>query len=452
MPGFDDAETELRATANKRSTVRRHPRIAWRDAEGDHTATLERSTLVGSAARADLVVNDTTVSRLHAELDPRADGLWVRDLGSRNGTYVEGVQVIGARVPDGGSIQIGDTVIRVEASVEGRVPLWPESRFGPMVGGSAPMRELFATLERVAQLDSTVLVTGETGTGKELVASAIHQASPRADKPFVVVDCAALPEQLLESELFGHARGAFTGATGARAGAIESADGGTVFLDEIGELPLGMQPKLLRALESRTIRRLGETGHRRIDVRFVSATNRDLRSMVNAGGFREDLYFRLAVLPVAVPPLRQRLDDVPLLLEHFNPDSPPEWRREILREVLDRPWLGNVRELRNFVERALAFGTKQAAAMSDLGAAPPVAPPSVAAPSVPPARLPAAVAPQASAFEASFEKPLREFKEELEREYLRRLLARHGGNVTAAAEAAGIDRTYVHRLVRKHEG
>ena len=432
MPrGFDEADTDLRAPTG-RSAMRRQPRIVWRDAAGDHAATIERLTLVGSAARADLVVDDTTVSRLHAELDPRPDGLWVRDLGSRNGTYVEGVQVGSARVPDGGAIQIGSTVIRVETTVEARVDLWPESRFGPLVGGSAPMRELFSTLERVAQLDSTVLVVGETGTGKELVANALHEASPRAEKPFVVVDCAALPEQLLESELFGHARGAFTGAASARAGAIESAAGGTVFLDEIGELPLQMQPKLLRALESRTVRRVGETAHRPVDVRFVSATNRDLRSMVNAGAFREDLYFRLAVLPIAVPPLRQRMDDVPLLIEHFQPDSPPEWKREILREALDRPWLGNVRELRNFVERAVAFGTKQAAAMSDAGGSP--SPASVPPPSMPP---------------AAFEKPLREFKEELEREYVRRLLARHGGNVTAAAQAAGIDRTYVYRLVRK---
>jgi DNA-binding NtrC family response regulator len=300
------------------------------------------------------------------------------------------------------------------------------------------MRELFATLQRLAQLDSTIVIQGETGTGKELVARALHEASPRARKPFVVVDCGALPEQLLESELFGHVRGAFTGATTTRAGAIESASGGTVFLDEIGELPLAMQPKLLRALESRTVRRLGESTHRPVDVRFLSATHRDLRSMVNAGAFREDLYFRLAVLPVAVPPLRQRLDDLPLLVDSFRPGANAEWKRDLLREALDRPWLGNVRELRNFVERAVAFGARQAAALSDAGAPAPTPAP------------PAAIT-TGGVLEGAFEKPYREFRDEAEREYLRRLIQRHGGNVTAAAQAAGIDRTYIHRLVRKHE-
>ena len=252
------------------------------------------------------MIEDATVSRLHAELDPRRDGLWVRDLGSRNGTFVNGVRVVSARVPDGGRVQLGAASITLLPSPTSvSVELWPDTRFGPLVGKSVAMRELFATLARVAAVDATVLVSGETGTGKELVAEAVHGASPRAGGPFVVVDCAALPDQLLQSELFGHARGAFTGAETARAGAIESANGGTVFLDEIGELPLAMQPALLRVLESRTVRRLGETAHRKVDVRFVSATHRDLRAMVTAGAFREDLYFRhRASLPLVVPPLR----------------------------------------------------------------------------------------------------------------------------------------------------
>ncbi|HEY4116274.1 MAG TPA: sigma 54-interacting transcriptional regulator, partial [Byssovorax sp.] len=350
-----DYETALHEMPGASAVTRARPAISIRDARGERAVTLDRLALVGSASGADLEIADATVSRLHAELEPRRDGLWVRDLGSRNGTFVNGVRVVSARVPEGGRVQLGAALITLLPSPTSvSVELWPDTRFGPLVGKSVAMRELFATLARVAAVDATVLVSGETGTGKELVAEAVHGASPRAGGPFVVVDCAALPDQLLQSELFGHARGAFTGAETARAGAIESASGGTVFLDEIGELPLAMQPALLRVLESRTVRRLGETAHRKVDVRFVSATHRDLRAMVAAGAFREDLYFRIAVLPLVVPPLRDRMDDVEPLLEHFLPRATDDARRELLAELLDRPWLGNVRELRNVVERASA--------------------------------------------------------------------------------------------------
>jgi transcriptional regulator with GAF, ATPase, and Fis domain len=346
-------------------------------------------------------------------------------------------------VPDGAKIQLGSTVIALDASpVTADVPLWPEPRFGALVGQSVVMRELFATLARVAATDATALIFGETGTGKERVAQAIHDASARASAPFVIVDCAALPEQLLQSELFGHAKGAFTGAAAARPGAIESADGGTVFLDEIGELPLAMQPALLRVLESRTVRRVGESAHRKVDVRFLSATHRDLRSMVAAGGFREDLYFRLAVLPVTVPPLRQRMDDIALLLEHFLPRTAPAERDALLPDLLDRPWLGNVRELRNFVERAATFGAQRALAMSE--------PTSTRAPLTLPPPEPADLGADREVL-AALEKPYREFRDDVERAYVERLLKRHRGNVSAAAQAAGIDRTYIHRLIRKHQ-
>ncbi|MEO7109789.1 MAG: sigma 54-interacting transcriptional regulator [Polyangiaceae bacterium] len=437
----EESETKAHDSPNAKVSVRRHPRIDWQDAKGAHTAIANRAFLIGSAARADLEIADPTVSRLHAEMEPRHDGIWIRDLGSKNGTYVDGVQVVMARVPERGTIRLGSTVIAVSpADVETRVELWPDPHFGSMVGSSVAMRELFATIARVAATTSTVLVQGETGTGKELVAHALHDASPRKEAPFVVVDCAALPENLLESELFGHAKGAFTGASQSREGAFESANGGTLFLDEIGELPLSMQPKLLRVLESKTVRRLGETNHRPIDVRIVSATHRDLRAMVVSGAFREDLYFRLAVLPLQVPPLRQHMDDVIPLLDHFLPSATPDQKTELLREALDLPWLGNVRELRNFVERAVAFGAKQARAMTS------IAPP-------PPSEKIATEATSAgdSAFAASFEKSFRDFHDDVEREYLKRLLARHNGNVTAAAQAAGIDRTYIYRLVRKYE-
>jgi transcriptional regulator with GAF, ATPase, and Fis domain len=335
------------------------------------------------------------------------------------------------------------------------------------------MRELFARVDRLAKSDSTVLVEAETGTGKELVARALHEASARAAGPYVIVDCAALPENLLESELFGHAKGAFTGAVGARAGAIEAADGGTVFLDEVGELPLAMQPKLLRAIESRQVRRLGETAYRKIDVRFVSATHRDLRTMVNSGAFREDLYFRLAVLPIGIPPLRSRVEDIGLLVQHFlGPNATEVIGADMVRELASRPWLGNVRELRNFVERARALGIREALSLSSpTREAQTIAPGEVSLrrsvpPPVPPqvsdeaerARLNAAAnASAASGAAPSFspDRPFREVREEwsdfVEREYLRRQLERHGRNIAAVAQAAGLDRTYVYKLIRRHD-
>jgi transcriptional regulator with GAF, ATPase, and Fis domain len=310
------------------------------------------------------------------------------------------------------------------------------------------MRELFDTLSRLAASDATVLIQGETGTGKELVAQAIHEASPRADAPFAIVDCGALPENMLEAELFGHAKGAFTGATASRAGAIEAANGGTVFLDEVGELPLAMQPKLLRAIEARSVRRLGESQHRKVDVRFLSATHRDLREMVNAGGFREDLYFRLAVVPLAVPPLRTRLDDVPLLIERLLPPSAHALSEELAREASARPWFGNVRELRNFVDRAVILGTARARALD--------APTPRASVPPPPPTESASERPEQPAYPViPFERPFKDIREawvsHLEREYIRELLARHGRDTAAVARAAGLERGYVYRLMKKHD-
>jgi DNA-binding NtrC family response regulator len=340
------------------------------------------------------------------------------------------------------------------------VELWKGERFGPMLGCTPVMRELFGRLARMAPTDAAVLVHGETGTGKELVARALHDASPRAGQPFVIVDCGALPENLLEAELFGHAKGAFTGAVGARAGAIEAADGGTVFLDEVGELPIAVQPKLLRVLESKQVRRLGETAYRSVDVRFVSATHRDLSRMVNAGGFREDLYFRLAVLMVTVPPLRERAEDIPLLFHHLtNKASPPmpDLTPEQVARLRELPWMGNVRELRNFVERARALGLEDAfLMMRGAEPKPPLQPPMVSPSSPPDVSTPALPSPDgpAEAARIDFDRPYREVREEwidfLERAYFKRLLEGHGRNVSEAAQAAGVDRTYVYRLIRRY--
>jgi transcriptional regulator with GAF, ATPase, and Fis domain len=262
----------------------------------------------------------------------------------------------------------------------------------------------------------------------------------------VIVDCAALPESLIGSELFGHKKGAFTGAIRSRVGAIEAADGGTVFLDEIGDLPLSLQPQLLRVLESGTIRVLGETAHKRVDVRFISATHRDIRMMVNAGAFREDLYFRLSVLPVKVPPLRERKEDIQGLVQASLPQgmlaSP-----ELLRELLKRPWLGNVRELRNFVHRATAIGTEKALALEALESG-------SSSETLRAAAASSALGGDRPFSALSFDADFRTFREQLvnlgEREYLKRLLEKHGGNVSAAAREAGLDRTYLHRLIRNH--
>ncbi len=464
-------ETRLQAFAFDTKTLTQ-PQVQWHDRTGDHSAIVEGKIVVGSSAGSGVVIADDTVSRLHAELEVRDDGLWLRDLGSRNGSFVNGIQVSGCRVPDDGTIRLGGAVITVDYASAGsrEIELWPTSSFQKLVGSSARMRELFATLARIAASDAPVLIHGETGTGKELVARAIHDSSPRAAGPLVVVDCAALPEALLDSELFGHARGSFTGAISDREGAIESADGGTVFLDEIGELPLAMQPKLLRVLEQHTVRRVGEANHRKVDVRFVSATHRDLLRMVNAGEFREDLYFRLCVIPVDVPPLRERPEDIELLVNHFLTQVGNSGRLspDLMREVASRPWRGNVRELRNFVERACALGPQEALAMTRQGgtssgrvrtAAPlstrtPLASVAAAAPASP-AVASTSEGMDAAQTEAMFGKPYRDFRDAWvdagEKAYLKRLLLKHDRNVLAAAKEADVDRTHLYRLIRKHE-
>jgi len=431
--------TQRDAFGYEERVTRRNPTVSWRDAEGKiQSKTIDDKAVVGTEPQVDLRLADPLVSRLHAELDPRDSGLWVKDLGSRNGSYVDNVRILEACVPSGGKVRFGDTELTV---VYGRqetpVELWPAPQFGRLIGPSVKMRELFARLARIARSPSSVLIEGETGTGKELVARALHDASPRAGRPFVVIDCGALPENLLDAELFGHARGAFTGAVEARAGAIESAEGGTVFLDEVGELPLSVQPKLLRVLESRTVRRLGQNEHRPVDVRVLSATHRDLRTMVNSRAFREDLYFRLAVLPVRVPPLRERPGDIIALAQHFLPkESAGSVTPQLLRDLVTRPWLGNVRELRNVLEYMMALGSD--AALSGGPQAPTSA---------------------GTSWRANLTADLlnlqhKDLRDQVlqaaEEEYLRALLEKHGRNISAAAAAAGLNRTYLHRLIAKY--
>jgi transcriptional regulator with GAF, ATPase, and Fis domain len=328
---------------------------------------------------------------------------------------------------------------------EVEVPLYRLERCGAMVGRSPQMRALFMQLASIATSDATVLIEGETGTGKELLAEEIHKASTRKDQPFIVLDCSAIPEHLIESELFGHIRGSFTSAVADRSGAFELAHGGTLFLDEIGELSLASQPKLLRALESRQIKPVGASRYRPVNVRIVAATNRDLRLAVNEGTFRPDLFYRLSVIRLHLPPLRERPEDIELLANMFMTEfwqrmasgtTPPPLNRETIQRLVNHRWPGNIRELRNFLER-VAIMTRSGAPLS--------------AEFDPPAQ---SAAPTSMNGEFYADLPYKEAKlkwmDQFETAYLSELLQRHKGNVAAAARQAGVDRTYIFRLMRKY--
>jgi transcriptional regulator with PAS, ATPase and Fis domain len=405
----------------------------------DQGATLEvagRSVNVGTADDNQLVLTDDSVSRAHCELEPVPGGMRVRDKGSTNGVFVGGVRVYDAVLPLDVHVRLGDTELALTALGEMvEREQTTRDRFGDVLGAAPCMRELFADLERIAAADVTLLVEGETGTGKDLVAESVHRASARAAGPFVVLDCGAVSPTLVESELFGHERGAFTGATSAHAGVFEQADGGTLFLDEIGELPRELQPKLLRALEKRQIRRVGGTSVVSFDVRVIAATNRQLHAEVARGQFRQDLYFRLAAAHVSVPPLRDRLEDLPQLVERFlSLERPPRSARDLSHEVWDLlkayRWPGNVRELRNAVQRLLVTPDRVVRDLAQAGAGP-----SSSANAAP--LLPLRIARQ-------------EASDAFEREYLAAALAASGGNVTRAAALAEVSRQNLQKLLKKH--
>ena len=403
---------------------------------------LERGTyFIGKAPNCDLVLSDASVSRQHLELQVAEGGILVRDLGSTNGSFFGGARFSEVTVAPGAVVTIGGTELKL-ATVERSHPILPSSseRFGALLGPSLKMREVFAVLELVAQSDVAVLIEGETGTGKELCAEAIRSAGPRSRAPFVVCDLAGVSRSLIESELFGHVRGAFTGADRDREGAFAQAHGGTIFIDEIGELELDMQPRLLRALESRKIKPVGAAQYRDVDVRVVAATNRDLREEVKAGRFRDDLYHRLAVVRVTLPPLRERKEDIAALVDHFLAGKDVEVPADTLGLFTEYDWPGNVRELKNVIDRGLSLmGQTRVLYPSLLGLdAMPGAPSSSGSRDWP----------------TVGNEGFRESKERLisswERDYVTQLLRRAGGNVSRAAREGGLDRVYLHRLIKKY--
>jgi DNA-binding NtrC family response regulator len=408
---------------------------------------------IGSARSADVGLSDNTVSRRHAEIVRTPEGVLLRDLGSTNGTFVGPIKVREVFLGPDTLFRVGRTELHYRALDEVvQVAPMATHRFEGMVGASVALREVFGVLDRVAPTGLTVLITGETGTGKELASRAVHARSRRAGGALVVFDCGAAPENLIESALFGHARGAFTGAVEARQGVFEAAHGGTIFLDEIGELPLELQPKLLRVLEQREVRRIGEHDPRPVDVRVVAATNRDLLAEVRAGRFREDLYYRLAVVEVRLPPLRERLADLPMLV-NFLLERAPHNRGvvgltpEVQRLFESYRWPGNVRELHNVVERALPFCDREEITIDALPAA------LRAAAASRETRVPGAGAaarvPEVQGL--SFRSAKDRIIEAFEKEYLLDLLERHGGNVSRAARAADMDRKTLSRLMKKHD-
>jgi DNA-binding NtrC family response regulator len=393
-------------------------------------------TTVGKGPDNDVVVRDATVSRAHFSVLWDGERYTIRDNGSTNGTFLEDARIREAFLRPGARIRAGEVLLRFQPVAEAVEPdgSAPE-RFGDLISRSPRAREVFALLDKVAPTEGTVLLIGETGTGKSAAARALHSLSPRRDGPFITIDCGAISRSLIESELFGHEKGAFTGATQTRPGAMEVCRGGTLFIDELDDLPLDVQPKLLRALEEREIRRVGSHAPIKLDLRVVAATKKDLRVEVAEGRFREDLFFRLSVVIVPLPPLRERREDLPLLVDHFlaRPGAFEHLPSRVRDRMIAHTWPGNIRELRNVIERASYTGGLDG---------------------IDPLSISSARGDPEGGLAVEFLRPFKEAKEALvmqfEREYLHKLLGRSGGNMARAAREAGIDRKYLYMLLRKY--
>ena len=429
---------------------------------------------IGSMDDNDIVINDDTVSRYHCRIVQDDTSYILIDNASTNGTFINKVRVREGFLKPGCTLSVGQSQLKFNAREE-EVPIVPSrsDRCGNLIGSNAKMREIYSIIEKIAPTATTVVIDGETGTGKEVVAQSIHSLSPRSRNELVVFDCGAVPPNLIESELFGHEKGSFTGAVMSREGLFETADGGTLFLDELGELPLDLQPKLLRALEQREVRRVGATKAQKVDVRIIAATNRNLEDEVRAGRFRQDLFYRLSVVRLHLPALRDRADDIPVLVKHFldhgnynrNANGSPRVRG-VARDAMDAlqryPWPGNVRELVNVVERAVSFcdhGTIEASDLPDYirtAKAPPRSDtqPKRASSVATGASLAAAPPPtpeELLSAGVTFKDAKERWVATFERDYILQMLRRNNGNISHAARHADIDRKYFRKLMKKYD-
>lgn len=410
--------------------------------QGQEFVVDKDSFTVGAYDYNDVILKDATISGQHCEIVLMENGYLIRDLGSTNGTVVQGIRITEAYLNQGAEVKIGNTkFIFCPLKEATEFHLSQMSRSGKMIGQSMAMRKVFHSLEHYAGTDATVMIGGPTGSGKEVLSEEFHRLSTRGEKSFVVVDCTALSQGLIESELFGHTKGAFTGAHSDRIGAFEHADGGTIFLDEIADLSLDLQPKLLRVLEKKEIKRLGSNEMRKVDVRIISATNKKLEAEVNAGRFREDLYYRLSVVKVELPSLKQRKEDIPLLTRHFlnqltDGKTDKKYDLSKVEAMFNRyDWPGNVRELKNAVERFYhsrdgeidlipqSFNPSEGGIMNFQG--------------------------------IDKDMPFKDAKSELitqfEKEYLESILEKNEWNISKAAREAQIERAYLQRLIKKYD-
>jgi transcriptional regulator with GAF, ATPase, and Fis domain len=413
--------------------------------QGEEVVINSDNFSIGAGSQNDLILEDASVSRKHCEIQQTPEGFLIRDLNSTNGTIIHGVRICEAYLGEGTELQVGNTkLIFCPLQEMAEYPLSSRESFGQLVGRSIAMRKVFHIAETYAPTDASILIEGETGTGKEILAEAIHAHSRRKGKPFSIIDCGSLASGVIESELFGHVKGAFTGAAMDRTGVFEHANGGTVFLDEIGELGLDLQPKLLRVLEKKGIRRLGSNVVKTIDVRIITATNRKIEKEVNSGRFREDLFYRLSTVKIVLPPLRKRKEDIPLLTRHFLTQlfGGTQWESMIdfqktMTLFYNYDWPGNVREIRNLLEMAF-HGRRD---RIDPGAC--------------------LYLTRMREFESSSaprygaDQPFKSAKQDLigrfEKDYVRGLLEKSNWNISRAAREAQIERAYLQRLIKKHD-
>ena len=430
---------------------------------------------LGAMSDNDVVVKDDTASRYHCKIVQEDSGYVLVDLRSTNGTFINKTRIREAFLTPGATVAVGQTRLRFNAQEE-QVKILPSDsdRCGDIIGRNAGMRQLYSIIEKISPSATTVVVEGETGTGKEVVAQTIHKLSPRAKGPIIIFDCGAVPPNLVESELFGHEKGSFTGAVMTRQGLFEMADGGTLFLDELGELPIDLQPKLLRVLENREVRRVGSSKSTKVDVRIIAATNRNLEEEVKAGNFRQDLFYRLSVVRVRLPALRDRADDIPLLINHFletqrynqNPDGGVRCQGispAALSILQGYNWPGNVRELVNVIERAVSFCDSgviepkdlpdhlREAKQSQVPYQPPAPEPEVVGDGVSLAPEPPKPPPELISGEVTFKEAKEKWVSAFERDYIISLLKRHTGNISHAARESDIDRKYFRKLMKKYD-